>query len=581
MNSLRRATFIRNILRILHPAYIIGFSGVALYSAISVHNILLIIPAAFTALIPIAIWTITRLQKLSVRKRHILRGSTSILTFQLSWLILALEPGLFPHNLGLIYATLLSLFLFVADYPAPYFIINSIISILNYFFLLLVIDPGVMANHGVPEIVALLIFILILNAISLLFLSNYRRMIVQIRVSGSLLALRLFDIDHLLESVDKHQTTTAVGLEDASSKIYRVTQEVYKKLESMIDLLSLLNLYAVESQEIQTGLQGKRARLRESVHQQNDTVEKSSKVIEKVAEDIRTVSGTIIERQSELAELQQQGNEAGTVMNQISESNKEIQEAAARLSDFVKMIQEIAERTHLLSINSAIEAAGAGEYGKGFAVLALEIRELAEEAQANTGRIKDTVHQVVSAIQLNSKNNELAEDVLRRIIDTVYKVKEAISGSVEILQGMDSLAENISTDISSINDLSTEVVSSLEEMDEALNSEMGKSNEITSLSGRIDADISRVLQDTQELERTLSEVRNYGTLNTAAFTSLKNYLHQTHGNMADQVRNHSRPQGYITYLRDRVQSSLSDLLEFPKSVMPVQEKSPKKKNVQE
>ncbi len=116
----------------------------------------------------------------------------------------------------------------------------------------------------------------------------------------------------------------------------------------------------------------------------------------------------------------QQARETTVIMNELGESAREI-------GDIIGMIQTIASQTHLLSLNAAIEAAGAGDAGKGFFVVANEVKELANQTEKSAGIIR-------SKILGMQAHAEKAIEVIQSIVQVIENIDEimiAIASSVE------------------------------------------------------------------------------------------------------------------------------------------------------
>lgn len=115
------------------------------------------------------------------------------------------------------------------------------------------------------------------------------------------------------------------------------------------------------------------------------------------------------------------------VVGQAVEAMEGIQAAAAKVTDIVTMIDEIAFQTNLLALNAAVEAARAGEAGKGFAVVASEVRALAQRSAQASGEIKHLIEGTVSEIG-----------------NGVSLVQQVGGGLQEIVQSVNSLADLVS-----------------------------------------------------------------------------------------------------------------------------------------
>jgi methyl-accepting chemotaxis protein len=131
--------------------------------------------------------------------------------------------------------------------------------------------------------------------------------------------------------------------------------------------------------------------------------------------------------------------ELSTHMENAAEVIRRLNEGTEQIGTFLNVIRTIAEQTNLLALNAAIEAARAGEQGRGFAVVADEVRTLAQRTQQSTKEIQDIINhlegstrEAVAVIQVGSG---LAEQTLDRV-GSAGNALETIIGAVEVIDSM-------------------------------------------------------------------------------------------------------------------------------------------------
>ncbi|PZT47112.1 chemotaxis protein, partial [Helicobacter valdiviensis] len=117
--------------------------------------------------------------------------------------------------------------------------------------------------------------------------------------------------------------------------------------------------------------------------------------------------------QTQASSLQQSAaaiEEISSSMQNVSDKTSEVTRQAEDIKNIVGVIKDIAEQTNLLALNAAIEAARAGEHGRGFAVVADEVRKLAERTGKSLNEIEANVNVLVQGI--NDMNESIKEQAM-------------------------------------------------------------------------------------------------------------------------------------------------------------------------
>ncbi len=158
------------------------------------------------------------------------------------------------------------------------------------------------------------------------------------------------------------------------------------------------------------------------------------------------------------------------VVNGSAVTIKLLGQRSTEVGEITQIIDDIAEQTNLLALNAAIEAARAGEHGRGFAVVADEVRKLAERTTKATKEIVDMIRLIQKEINVavESMNNgtkevdkgrkltDLAGQSLKEIIAGAQKVTDIINQVASATEEQSKAAEQISRNIESINNVSKE-----------------------------------------------------------------------------------------------------------------------------
>ncbi len=150
----------------------------------------------------------------------------------------------------------------------------------------------------------------------------------------------------------------------------------------------------------------------------------------------------VIETKASINNLANEVNEASMVISELQQHSQEINTVLAT-------IQGIAEQTNLLALNAAIEAARAGEQGRGFAVVADEVRVLSQRTHTSTEEIKSTI--------------DILQQTTSRAVNLMQSSSELANSSVEDADRATLALEEISSSVTLISDMATQIATAAEE----------------------------------------------------------------------------------------------------------------------
>jgi len=208
------------------------------------------------------------------------------------------------------------------------------------------------------------------------------------------------------------------------------TFEKVAKISYEIEKLSEQN--AASSEEINASineLAGACTNLNSGIIKIEDHSKTSIEMLNKNERTIRSIGSFILDLTS--------------VIQVASDSNLELQESSAKINEIVDYIRKISSQTNLLALNAAIEAARAGEAGRGFSVVAGEIRRLAVQTDDAISVIEGVVRNIVDKIQ--TSNTAMTE-----IGDKMKNVDGIVTESSQIIQEINSILKDVQNAISGL-----------------------------------------------------------------------------------------------------------------------------------
>ena len=279
--------------------------------------------------------------------------------------------------------------------------------------------------------------------------------------------------------------------------------QIAEGINSFIESLQHMML---EIQQASSSLQGNVKRLRDQSARNSSILQNHVSETEQIVtaiEEMNATADSMATDAANTARLTQQANETSQESRRIVEQSQntvsaliadvdqsalnvqKMSEETQGINTVLSVIGDIAEQTNLLALNAAIEAARAGEQGRGFAVVADEVRNLAS-------RTKDSTEEIEAALSSLLKGTQM---VVESMENTKARCQEAADGSGEVGISLETMTRFVGE----INDLSTQIATAAEEQSSVTQEVSRNMTAINEIVGELDSNGRQALDDAENI----------------------------------------------------------------------------------
>ena len=249
-----------------------------------------------------------------------------------------------------------------------------------------------------------------------------------------------------------------------------------------------------------------------NIHEMSNFIEQDTDYINSLNESISQINNQKEKGFDILKDLVEKTDQKNISTDMVYENILNNNENAEKIEDASVMIENIAEQTNLLALNAAIEAARAGETGKGFSVVAEEIRELAEQSTNFTGEIKD----IINDLKLSGQN----------AFKTIEDLKVIVKTQSESVENTESIFNSISCAINASKEIIENLTGSSLLMTDKKDVVVELIENLSSIIEESAAGTEEISASMQQQTATAEQVSDSGKVLLAMSNELKALTHQ-------------------------------------------------------
>ncbi len=303
---------------------------------------------------------------------------------------------------------------------------------------------------------------------------------------------RITDLQKIIEKVTSTNDLTIRAKITSDDEIAKIRKAFNSLMDTINNLIIDSKISGAENKQVSQSLKETSKIISEHINstttiihktvsnneELKEKLENSVESVKKTEQDIREAQEKLLNAKNQIDEMSENVSITSEIQHDLADKLHKLSNEAGQVKNVLSVISDIAEQTNLLALNAAIEAARAGEHGRGFAVVADEVRQLAERTQKTLGEINVTVQTIVQSIDTTSEDITKNTEEINKLVEIAQNTSSIIDESSLIMDEAVNASVESSTVSTEICHKVTAVMKDMEDINQHMNCNLQSAKDI-------------------------------------------------------------------------------------------------------